>query len=80
LPSTRAEVSSAHHFAAAHRRGDGLGGSGQRRPGTGQHVGNRALADADTEHFVEQPHQPLEADRLEQDGDGGWRIALEATS
>jgi hypothetical protein len=27
-------------------------------------IGNRALADADAEHLVEQPHQPLEADRL----------------
>jgi hypothetical protein len=53
-----------HHFAAADRRGGGLGGSRQRRSGAGQHVGDRALADADPERFVEQPHQPLQADRL----------------
>ena len=27
-------------------------------------LGNSALADADIEHFVRQPPQPLEADRL----------------
>src|SRR5713101_1687763 len=60
FPSTRAEVSS-EATTLLLRTAEAVVSAAvvSGCPGAGQHVGNGALADADTEHFVEQPHQPL---------------------
>src|ERR1700757_1348059 len=51
---TRRGLVRGHNLAAANFCGGDRGGSHKRSSGAGQHIGNRALADADTEQFVEQ--------------------------
>ncbi len=53
-----------HHLAGAHFRCNGLRARGERGLRAGQQVGDRALAEANPEHFLQQPRQPFEADRL----------------
>jgi hypothetical protein len=52
LPPTRAEIC------------DRCRGGQQRRPGAAQDIGDRALADGQTEHFGQHADETLEADRL----------------
>ena len=54
----------AHHRTGTHRIGDRCRGGQQRRLGAGQDIGDRALADGQTEHFGQQADETLEADRL----------------
>ena len=53
-----------HHRTGANLRGDRRCTRGERGLRAGQHLGDRALADADPEYLVEHPHQPFEANRL----------------
>ncbi len=48
----------------AHLRADRVGRFSQFRLGADQHVGDRTFAEGDPEHFLHQPDQPLETDRL----------------